>query len=233
MTLAGARAAARQVCSSRTQRVSLGERPKRCAFRLWARALLIVATLLMSAAARAQVAQAVPESALREPWVQQLAVVDSLSGAIAAPGDAAARARMTDALTYVQVAIGEYESQVDQVIDRIVGDPQFAYVAAETSQALGAQLAEVHARFDALYAALGVRERADVRAAQGSLDALRKLLQDTSRFEQDVVVVFASASREQIVGLATRWWNGEERAIAVKKRVAELRLELELPDEGR
>jgi hypothetical protein len=35
------------------------------------------------------------------------------------------------------------------------------------------------------------------------------------------------------VGLATRWWNGEERAIAVKKRVAELRLALEMPPERR
>jgi hypothetical protein len=32
-----------------------------------------------------------------------------------------------------------------------------------------------------------------------------------------------SGSRQQIVELATRWWNGEERAIAVKKFVAELR----------
>lgn len=195
--------------------------------------LLLVAGLLASAAARGQVGSAVPESALREPWVQQLAVIESLSGAIAAPGDAAARDRMIDALTYLQVGIGEYEAQVDRVIDRIVGDPQFAYIATETSRSLGAQLAEVHARFAALYTVLGVQEREDVRAAQSSLDALRALLEAGSHFERDVVSVFASAQRDQIVGLATRWWNGEERAIAVKKRVAELRLALEMPPERR
>jgi hypothetical protein len=195
--------------------------------------LLLFAALLASAAARGQVGSAVPESALREPWVQQLAVIESLSGAIAAPRDAAARDRMIDALTYLQVEIGEYEAQVDRVIDRIVGDPQFGYIATETSRSLGEQLAEVHARFAALYTVLGVQERENVRAAQDSLDALRVLLEAGSYFERDVVTVLASAQRDQIVGLATRWWNGEERAIAVKKRVAELRLALEMPPERR
>jgi hypothetical protein len=39
--------------------------------------------------------------------------------------------------------------------------------------------------------------------------------------------VRASSSQQQIVGLATRWWNGEEWAIAVKKFVAGLRQQLE------
>jgi hypothetical protein len=164
---------------------------------------------------------------LREPWVQQLAVVQSLSGTITATIDAKQRASLVEQLTYLQVAIGEHESQVDQVIDRIVGDPQFAYIAAETSEALGDKLAEIHGRFDALYTALGVQQREDVRAAQASLDALRERLQAKVYFERDVVHVSASLSREQIVAFGTRWWNGEERAIAVKKLVAELRLKLE------
>jgi hypothetical protein len=166
---------------------------------------------------------------LREPWVQQLAVLQSLAGTITATIDPQARARLVEQLTYLQVAIGEYESQVDTVIDRIVGDPQFPYIATETSGALGDKLAEIHGRFDALYTALGVQQREDVRTAQGSLAALRDRLLARAYFERDVVHVSASLSREQIVAFGTRWWNGEERAIAVKKLVAELRLKLEAP----
>jgi hypothetical protein len=42
-----------------------------------------------------------------------------------------------------------------------------------------------------------------------------------------VIRIRASAARQEIVGLATRWWNGEERAIAVKKLVADLRQTLD------
>ena len=193
--------------------------------RLWA--LLVAIGLLAGAAARAQVGAEVPESMLREPWVQQLAVLESLSGAIAATSDAKRRASLVEQLTYLQVAIGEYEAQVDRVIDRIVGDPQFSYIAAETSGALGDKLAEIHQRFELLYTALGVQQREEVRAAQASLAALRDRLLARAYFERDVVHLSASLSREHIVAFGTRWWNGEERAIAVKRLVGELRLKLE------
>jgi hypothetical protein len=193
----------------------------------WVGALLLAAGLMLGAVARAQVGAAVPEPMLREPWVQELAVLESLTGTIAADAEAQRRAGLVDQLTYLQVALGEYESQVDRVIDRIVGDPQFGYIAAETSGELGEKLAEIHGRFDALYSALGVRQREDVRAAQASLAMLRDRLLARTYFERDVVHVMASLSREQIVAFGTRWWNGEERAIAVKKLVGELRAKLE------
>jgi hypothetical protein len=190
-------------------------------------ALLFSAILPWSGSARAQANPAVTEATLRQPWEQQLAVLEPLSSAITSVPDARARAARADALAVLQVALGEYESQVDKVIDRIVGDPQFAYVAAETSEALGTTVAEIHARFDALYTELGVQGRNDVRKAQTSLDALARLLQARSAFERDVTLVVHSLSRQQIVDFATRWWNGEERAIAVKKLVARLRQQLE------
>jgi hypothetical protein len=193
---------------------------------------LIVIGLLTSAAVRGQAGVGVPESALREPWVQQLAVLNSLTVPITSVPDREHRARLGEALTHLEAALGKYEAQVDRVIEHIVGDPQFPYVAAETSGALGEQLAEVHARFDALYAALDVQQREDVHAAQSSLDALRKLLQAKVHFERDVLNVFAVLSRQQITELATRWWNGEEPAIAVKKLVADLRQKLEVPRES-
>jgi hypothetical protein len=72
-----------------------------------------------------------------------------------------------------------------------------------------------------------VRERADVRAAQASLDTLRKLLQDKRHFERDVVSAFGAGTRQQRIDLATRWWIGEERAIEVKRLVAALRAKVE------
>jgi hypothetical protein len=183
---------------------------------------VLVAILSCSASAAAQSDFAVSEAALREPWDRQLAVLQSVSGSITAAG-----APLGDTLTLLQVTLGEFEVQVDRLIDRVIGDAQFVYVAAETSQELAAQLAEIHARFDALYAALKVRERADVRAAQEALDTLRKLLQDKRHFERDVVRAFGAGTRQQRIDLATRWWIGEERAIEVKRFVAALRAKVE------
>lgn len=183
---------------------------------------VLVAILSCSASAAAQSDHVISDAVLREPWDRQLAVLQSLSGSITAAG-----AQLGDTLAILQVTLGEFEVKVDRLIDRVIGDAQFVYVAAETSQELSAQLADIHGRFDALYAALGVRERADVRAAQASLDTLRKLLQDKRHFERDVVSAFGAGTRQQRIDLATRWWIGEERAIEVKRLVAALRAKVE------
>jgi len=189
-------------------------------------AIALATILSWSGPADAQSDQEIPEAALKEPWNQQLTVLQSLSATITS-ANADVRSQLDNVLATLETALGEYERQVDRVIDRVVGDPQFAYVAAETSEALSAQLLDVHSGFAALYSMLGVEERTDVQAAQASLDALRKTLQAQVYFERDVVQALGSGSRQQIVGLATRWWYGEERAIAVRKFVAGLRQELQ------
>jgi len=191
-----------------------------------ASAVVLAAMLSWSGSAAAQADQAIPEATLREPWTLQLAVLRSLSDPITT-ANPNTRTQLGDALAALQGALGRFERQVDWVIDHIVGDPHFTYIAAETSRELSAQLAEVHARFDTVYAALGVQERGDVRAAQASLDTLRRTVQAQIHFERDVERALGSGSRQQIVELATRWWNGEERAIAVKKAVADLRQKLD------
>jgi len=195
--------------------------------RICACALLLCTSVSFNGPAVAQVDPGVPQATLREPWVQQLAVLESLSSTITSVSDPEARARRADALAVLQVALGEYEAQCDTVIDRIVGDPQYSYVAAEASAAMGAKLAEIHQRLEALYTDLGVQTREDVQSAQASLDELLRVMQAKVYFERDVIRVVGSVSRDQIVELATRWWNGEERAIAVKKLVAQLREDLE------
>jgi hypothetical protein len=169
--------------------------------------------LSASGAARAQSDAAIPESTLREPWVAQLRVIESVPAVDPLP---------RDALADLESALGEYERQVDRVIDRIVGDPQFAYVADRISRDLALQVSRIHTRFAAVYVALGIVDRPDVRAAQESLERLHDVLSAEKPFEKDVLQALGSASRQQIVGLATRWWNGEERAIAVKQAVGAL-----------
>jgi hypothetical protein len=193
---------------------------------------LLVALLVGFRCAGAYADVSITENELRTPWEQHLLVLQSLAESIRATPQASQRGALADSLARLQVSLGEYETQVDTVIDRIIGDPQYAFVAAETSEALSLQIADVHGRFDALYALLGVGDRADVRAAQATLDALRKALAARVAFEADVIRIRASAARQEIVGLATRWWNGEERAIAVKKLVADLRQTLEALPRG-
>jgi hypothetical protein len=188
---------------------------------------LLAAALCALGCVGAHAQVALSEAELRTPWEQHLLVLKSLSGPVGETARGPQREALADHLARLQVSLGEYETQVDEVIDRIISDAQFAFVAAETSAALSEQLAEVHGRFDALYSALGVRDRADATAAQSSLGTLRNTLAARTAFETDVMRVRASASRQETVALATRWWKGEEQAIAVKKLVAELRQKLE------
>lgn len=168
----------------------------------------------------AQFQPAIPEAALREPWSQHLALLQSLSERIQGV-QPPQREHLADTLATLQVGLGEYETQVDHVIDRVLADAQFPYAASAVSLELSQQIADVYGQLAALYDSLGVHERADVRDAQEALDALRKVLQARVHFERDVSV--SAASHSQRVELATRWWNGEERAIALKKLVAQLR----------
>ncbi len=186
--------------------------------------LLAACVLLGSTVAHAQIQGAIPESALREPWSLHLAIVDSLAGRIEA-AQPALREPLADALATLQVSLGEYETQFDRTIDRLAADPNFTFAATEVSFELAGQVADIGMHLDTVYALLGVRERADEREAQAALQELHRLLHAKTYFERDVLA--GILSRPQTVELATRWWNGEQRAIALKKRVAELRERLE------
>ena len=188
----------------------------------WVGAAVLGASMLAWGGAAAQSDAAIAEVAMREPWVQQLAVLQSLSVPIT-NAEMPVPPELVDALAGLETAIGDYEERVDRVIDRLAADPQFAYSAAKTSLGLADRLTDAHDRFDKVYAILGVPDRPDVIEAQASLARLRDILQEHTAFEDDVMRALGAGSRTQIIALATRWWNGEERAIAVKKLVAELR----------
>jgi hypothetical protein len=182
-------------------------------------ALALLATLVLAVAA-ARADQAIADATLREPWELQKAVVLSLMQA-APQGDAGAQAAA--ALDKLASGLARFEGQADTVLDRLVGDPQFAYVAAETSLRMSETLADVRDNFESLYTSLGVNQRSDVRAAQAALDSLQATFSRKTPFERDVEVALGSGSRQEILAFANRWWAGEERAIAVRKALAELK----------
>jgi len=197
----------------------------------WIAWIVAACAVLWPALSPSQTQPGITEATLREPWSLHLAVVDSLAARIEA-AEPAVREPLADALSILQVSLGEYETQFDRVIDRLIADSNFRYAATEVSADLARQVADIGVNLDALYAMLAVQERADVRAAQAALQSLHRLLDAKTYFERDVLV--GVMSRPQTVELATRWWNAEERAIALKKRVAQLREGLEgLPSSAR
>jgi len=183
-----------------------------------------VCAWLWCAAAAAQVLAAIPEAALREPWVKHLAVMESLSQQIAGT-QANRREALADTLSVLQASLGEYETAFDRSIDRLIADANFRYDATQVSFDLSQQVADIGVHLDTLYALLDVQERSEVKDAQAALQELQRLLHMKTLFERDVLA--GLMGHPQTVELATRWWNAEERAIALKKRAGELRERLE------
>ena len=188
---------------------------------------LLFALVIAVGTAHAQVSMEIPESLLKSPWEQHLAVLQSLEGTILKLEDKTTKAAVFDALFYLESGISEYEAQVDNVIDHLVGDPQFPYVAGQASGEMAEVLDRVYTQFGNLYGALEVDQREDVLNAQQSLDELRTVLKRKRPFETDVFNALGSGIRQVIVGLAERWWHGEEKAIMTKKYIAVLRPKLE------
>lgn len=186
-----------------------------------------LAFLLVSPHAHAQLGTEIGEQALTAPWLAHLAALGAAQGTAARVLDATARERRIDRLTLAQVTIGEFEAQVDEVIERIGFDTQFGYVATDTSLALSRKLLEIAEAFDALYADLGLRDGGDVRRAQSQLRELAAVLEKKTAFERDVVNALGSGVRQSRVDLATRWWKGEEAAAEVAKLLAQWREQLQ------
>jgi hypothetical protein len=182
---------------------------------------LALLAVLFTGIAGAQFDQAISDASLREPWDLQKAVVLSLTDNVAS--DAGHFATATAALDRLDAGLVRFESQIDVVLNRLVGDPQFAYVAAEVSFEMSVTLGDVREQFATLYSAFAVNERADVQAAQVALDSLQSILQQKIHFERDVHRALGSGSRHEILALAGRWWAGAERAIALRKALGDLR----------
>jgi len=192
------------------------------------RALTLV-MVLAPAAASAQFDQAISDASLTDPWDLEKAVVLSLPGGSSALDKPQVRSQLDATLRNLDEGLAGFESQVLTFIERLVGDPQYPYVAAENSAEMSAQIAGIEKNFGSLYAAFALEQRADVRAAQASLDALKNTLAQKTPFENDVYRALGSGSSQEILSFATRWWTATEHSIAVRKAVADLKQRLEAP----
>jgi hypothetical protein len=188
---------------------------------------MLLALALVSGAVRAQVSMELSEATLKAPWERHLGVLQSLGQTITGLDEGKTRTAVVDALFYLESGISEYESKTSEVIDRLAGDPQFAYVAGDVSFEMSQVLDRVYAQFENLYGALEVSQREDVLAAQQALDDLRRLLRMKRPFDVDVVNALGSGNPQIIIGLAERWWHGEEKAALTREYIASLRKKLE------
>ena len=185
-----------------------------------------VAVVFWHSPASSQWASSISEGEITRPWEQHLVVLQSLPGLISAVDESRTRARLAENLAILEADIGEFGLAVQAFIFRLAEDPQFVYIAAATSQEISMRLARVHVEFHSLYSDLQIHEREDVIVAQTSLDALRKIMEERTKFETDVTNALGSGSRQQIMGVANRWWIGMEKSAEVQKYAANLRQQL-------
>ena len=129
------------------------------------RALALVA-VLAPAAALAQFDQAISDASLTDPWDLEKAVVLSLPVTSPALDEPHVRSQLHATLRKLEEELAGFESQVLTFIERLIGDPQYPYVAAENSAEMSAQIASIEKNFDSLYTTLAVEQRADARAAK-------------------------------------------------------------------
>ena len=190
-------------------------------------ACALVLSMFLSGVARAQVSMELSETTLKAPWEKQLTVLQSLGQTITSLDAGKARAAVVDSLFYLESGISEYEAKTSEVIDRLAGDPQFAYVAGDVSFEMSQVLDRVYVQFENLYSALEVSQREDVVAAQQALDDLRKLLRMKRPFDVDVVNALGSGIPQIIIGLAERWWHGEEKAALTREYISTLSKQLQ------
>jgi hypothetical protein len=189
--------------------------------------VLALTIMFAPIAGLAQLDQAISDASLTDPWDLQKAVVLSLPGGSLALDKPQIRTQLYATLGNLDEGLAGFESQVLIFIERLVGDPQYPYVAAENSAEMSAQIAGIEKNFGSLYAIFGLEQRADVRAAQASLEALKNTLAQKTPFENDVHRALGSGSSQQILALATRWWTATEHSIAVRKGVVDLKQRLE------
>jgi ATP-dependent exoDNAse (exonuclease V) beta subunit len=189
--------------------------------------VLALVMMFTPSAGLAQLDQAISDASLTDPWDLQKAVVLSLPGGSSALDKPQVRSQLDATLRNLDEGLAGFESQVLTFIERLVGDPQYSYVAAENSAEMSAQIAGIEKNFGSLYAAFALEQRTDVRAAQASLGTLKSTLAQKTPFEHDVNRALGSGSRQEILSFATRWWTATEHAIAVRKAVADLKQRLD------
>ena len=187
-------------------------------------------TLLCTAEATAQLAQAIGTKDLVEPWNRATEIMRSLTHSFASVDEQEKR-RLDRELSALDGELSELESEEQTVALKIVSRPEFAYVVSENSDRMAKQLAGIEKGFDGVFDALSVSGRADVLALKESLASLRGGLSSKNGLERDVLQALGSGSRNQIQSLAASWWDGSESLGRLREAVAVARRELAIAAE--
>ncbi len=179
--------------------------------------LMALIAILGPGQATAQFDKGLSDQDLIDPWLLAKAVVLSLGPL---PAD---RVRLDADLSKLADELSKLQAELEKVAIRIVTVPEFTYEASRKSSELSAQVLDIEKSFDVLFGELQIRERPDVRAMLSSIDSLRQTLNNTDRFERDVVRAIASGGKNEMQALAGQWWRVGESVEGVKLAVEDLR----------
>jgi hypothetical protein len=170
--------------------------------------------------ATAQFDKGLSDQDLIDPWLLAKAVVLSLEPL---PVSSTDRVRLDADLSKLADELSKLQAELEKVAIRIVAVPEFTYEASRKSSELSAQVLDIEKSFEVLFGELQIRERPDVRAMLSSVDSLRQTLNNTDRFERDVVRAIASGGKNEMQALAGQWWRVGESVEGVKLAVEDLR----------
>lgn len=175
---------------------------------------IALAALLVCASAAAQWDQAISDKELLDPWVQARAV------ALALPADGLTAAGIEETLGRLDEELSALRVALENAAISIVAKPEFGYDAAQRSFELSQQVGKVEQQLDALFEALAMADRSEVKTVHDSIENLRQTLEARTRFERDVLTTLGSGSKNAIQALAARWWTAADRVNDLREALA-------------
>lgn len=189
------------------------------------RLALALVALSLPGVAGAQWDQAISDKDLLDPWIQAKAVVLALPAGI--PSDSTMRERLARDFYNLEEELSSLRTDLENTAVSIVARPEFSYDAAQRSFELSQQMGRVEQQLDAVFAALAISDRPDVKVTRDSVANLRQLLAARTRFERDVLITLGSGSKNAIQALAARWWTAADRVNDVREAVAKHREQMD------
>ena len=181
------------------------------------RLAIVLAILLFTGSAGAQWDQAISDKNLLDPWLQAATLLQGL------PATDSSNSETREILASLEAELSSLRTELQNTAVSIVARPEFAYDAAQRSFELSQHIGKVESGMIALFVALNINERPDVKAVQDSLDNLKTILAGRTRFERDVLTTVGSGSKNAIQALAARWWTAGDRVGDVAQATGALR----------
>jgi hypothetical protein len=175
---------------------------------------LLLASLIASAPAYAQLNQAITDAELYEPWtLARTAAVAAIAAEARDADRAVADAGNLDA------SLAALRARFEDTAIAIVARPEFAYDAAQASFELSREVADAGAKLQAWLADYPAGQGGEAAAARDAIARLEAVLAQRNAFERDVFLAVGSGSKHAIQALARRWWTAAEQVEALRAAV--------------